>query len=169
MTDKYPSILKLREKEGELEQELALYTALYQQYTELLLTEVKTCGLNKNTGETQTNCLANVGTKDLQTLHVINERIIGIIDEIYDMLTKLYPKGIVNQNDIKIQSVHLAKIAKDLEKDSTKLERLLGNAKTLGGNNYNQELERTSYSYYYAGWSIAALAALFITFKQLAK
>lgn len=169
MTDKYPSILKLREKEGELEQDLGLYTTLYQQYTELLLTEVRTCALNQNAEGTKSNCLANVGTKDLQALNVVNERILGIISDMKKMLIKLYPKGLLNQKDIKIQSTHLAKIAKDLEKDREKLERLLGNAETLGGENYNQELERTSYSYYYAGWSIAALAALFITFKQLAK
>ena len=47
------------------------------------------------------------------------------------------------------------------EKDREKLERLLVDEETLTGENYNQELERTSYSYHYAGWTIAALAALF--------
>ena len=84
---------------------------------------------------------------DLQALNIVNERILTTINEMKEMLIKVYPKGILNQKDIKIQSGHLAKIAKDLEKDREKLERLLVDEETLTGENYNQELERTSYSY----------------------
>ena len=89
------------------------------------------------------------------------------INDIKDLLSKLYPKGIKNQTKINIQNKQLLQVVQDLEKDRKQLEKLIVEKNTITATNDSQTLGRESYAYEYAGLSIAALVALFITFKQI--
>ena len=63
MSVQYPDILKIKEKEAILDQNMKSYTTLYQDYLQLVKDQIKKCNHNPTT-----TCLKNVGKINLRDL-----------------------------------------------------------------------------------------------------
>jgi hypothetical protein len=78
-----------------------------------------------------------------------NDKIIGLLSTIKNKTAILYPKGINNQNVVRMNNAHLIQIADKLYKDQNELEEHINEYNSLDGKNNHLTLELNSTYYEY--------------------
>jgi len=78
-----------------------------------------------------------------------SDKILGLLSTIKNKTAILYPKGITNQNVVRMNNTHLIQIADKLYKDQNELEQHINEYNSLDGKNNHLTLELNSTYYEY--------------------
>jgi hypothetical protein len=123
----YPKILKLGEIESGINLLLNSYKTVQNDYIQ-----------NVKSGKTEK------AAQDLNTLNIINDKLIVYSNLIKDTMDEVYPLGIENQHTIQRQNPQLRRLARKLNKERDIFNNLQKKNDNLNGEKHNIELENRS-------------------------
>jgi|688.fasta_scaffold291673_1 hypothetical protein len=144
MTDKDTSIVEIKT----LEKEVQLLLTHYEELQKQSIIDIQK-GQSAN----------------LQMAKEINDKILSLLSTIKTKTTILYPKGITNQNVVRMNNKHLIKIADKLHKDQSKFQRLLDDYNGLDGKNSHLTLQLNSSYYEYMFYFVIFIILVVYAFK----
>ena len=127
-----PTIVKLKRLEKEVELLLVEYQDTNNDYISNL-----TNGLND---KSRTNAAV---------LESLNKQIKTLLSTINSEINSIYPKGINNQNLVKLNNKTIKKLSEQLKKDEIKLEKMLQDTNDLDGSYANTTIQLKSNKYHY--------------------
>jgi len=86
-----------------------------------------------------------------------SDKILGLLSTIKNKIAILYPKGINNQNVVRMNNAHLIQIADKLHKDQNELQRHINEYNNLDGKNNQLTLQLNSTYYEYMFYFVIAI------------
>ena len=138
MNNTNPSIVEIKTLEKELHLLMAYYNELH---------------LQKPTPET------------VQLLNATNSKLLNLLSTIKNKTNILYPKGITNQNIVRMNNKNLIELSHKLETEQSELNRSMREHNSLDGENNNLTLQLTSTHYQYTFYIIIVIVLAVYIFK----
>lgn len=131
---------------------------------QLLLTQYESVEKQINTDIENKVSFSSI-QKNVQLAKEINDKLLTLLSIIKNKINIIYPKGITNQNVVRMNNPNLNKIANKLNKDQSKLQQLINEYNSLDGKNNVLTLQLNSFYYEYLFYFVIVIILLIYTFK----
>jgi len=145
-----PTIVKIKR----LEKEVELLLAEYQD-------------TNNNYIRNLTNDLNQQASTDASILESLNKQIIILLSTINSEIKGIYPKGINNQDLVKLNSNTIKTLSEQLKNDQIKLEKMLQNRSDLDGKYNNTTINLKSNKYHYMFYFLLIIIIIVLVYKVI--
>ena len=104
----------------------------------------------------------------LQQLRGLNARLLNLMQQIYTIVVKIYPKGINNKEQSKYEVENIFKKNKRLLADRERINKLSGSLSDVDSQNETLKLQHDANQLLYLGMSVLLVGVAGITYKVMA-
>jgi len=145
-----PTIVKIKRLEKEVELLLAEYQDTNNDYIRNL-----------------TNGMNSQASIDVAVLEALNKQITSLLSTINSEIMNIYPKGIKNQNLVKLNNKTIQTLTDQLKKDESKLEKMAQDRNDLDGNYANTTIQLKSNKYHYMFYFLLIAIIIIMVYKVI--
>ena len=113
----------------------------------------------------QTGMIVASRLSTLQQLRGLNARLLNLMQQIYTIVVKIYPKGINNKEQSKYEVENIFKKNKRLLADRERINKLTGSLSDIDSQNESLKLQHDANQLLYLGMSVLLVGVAGITYK----
>lgn len=143
-----PSIVNIKTQEKEIELLLAEFKKIHASYI-----------YNLNKG------FRDKTSQDLNTMSVLNDKIISLLSSVRQEIATIYPKGIENQSAVSLNIKKVKSLDAKLKQNEKELIKMMEAEMALDGKYDSSTLDVYSYKYHYLFYFIVALIISWLLYR----